>query len=75
MSAVLDALLSPCPYSLTLGVFHLCYFSHSAVCISSLVGMNYKRDLTILRPLAHSLELYTAQLNHSTHSFLSRGRE
>lgn len=75
MSAVLDALLSPCPCSLTLGVFHLCYFSHSAVCISSPMGMNYKRDLTILCPLAHSLGLYTAQLNHSTHSFPSRGRE
>lgn len=73
-SAALDALPAPCPHSLTPGIFHLCYFSCSAVCLSSRVGPSYKRDLTIFRPLARSLGLYTAQLNHSMHSFLSRGK-
>lgn len=54
-SAALDALPAPCPHSLTPGIFHLCYFSCSAVCLSSRVGPSYKRDLTIFRPLARSL--------------------
>lgn len=74
-SPISDAPPAPCPCSLTLGMFPLCYFSHFALCLSSHVGLSYKRDLTIFRSLlAHSLRLYTAQLNHSTHSFLSQGR-
>lgn len=56
---------------MTLGIFHLCYFSHFALCLSR-VGLSYKRDLTIFpRSLAQSLGLYTAWLNHSMHSFCS----
>lgn len=67
-------MLSLLPF-LTLGIFHLCYFSHFALCLSIWVGLSYKRNLTIFPcSLAQSLGLYTAWLNHSMHSFHSVGR-
>lgn len=62
-SAFTDPLPAPCSCSPTLGIFHLCYFSHFALCLSSRVGLSYKRDLTIFPPLSWHTALGYTQLS------------